>query len=106
MATQSKAQQILWDKPEYLDGKVTVRVDGMHTPMALLASLGKLFGDGGLFFLPLLTESSVYAEATAQQMLQGSQLSRGIQGIKIAMMTYNRSSLIYNMRVVPMTVQL
>ena len=81
MAIYSKAQEILWNKPAYLNGRVTMRVGGMHTTMALLASLGKLFGDGGL--LSLLTESSVYAEATARQMLQGTQFSRGIRGIKL-----------------------
>jgi len=48
-----------------------MQVGVMHTMMALLASLGKLFGDGGL--LALLTESTVFAKATAWQMLQGSQ---------------------------------
>ena len=73
MARCSNAQQIPWDKQEYLDGKVTMRVGGMRTTMALIANLGKLFGDGWL--LAILSESSVYAEATARQMLKGSQLS-------------------------------
>ena len=81
MAIYSKAQEILWSKPPQLDGKVTMRVGGMHTTMALLASLGKLYSDAGL--LSILTESGIYADATARQMLQGIQVSRGIRGIKI-----------------------
>jgi hypothetical protein len=64
MAIYSKAQQIIWNKPECLDGKVTMRIGGMHLTMAYLAALGKLYGDGGL--LAMLTESSVYAEASAR----------------------------------------
>ena len=81
MAIYSKAQQILWEKPAELDEKITMRVGGMHTTMALLASIGKLYGDGGL--LSLWVESNTYAEATAKQMLQGSQVARGVRGIKI-----------------------
>ena len=43
MAINSKAQEILWNKPAHLNGRVTIRVGGMHTTMALLASLGKLY---------------------------------------------------------------
>ena len=81
MAIYSKAQQILWSKPSVLDGKVTMRLGGMHTTMALLAAIGKLYGDGGL--LSLMVESNIFAEATARQMLQGNQVARGIRGIKI-----------------------
>ena len=81
MAIYSKAQERLWSKPVSLDGKVTMRLRGLHTAMALVASLGKIFGDGGL--LSLLVESGIYAEATARQMLQGSQIARAIRGIKI-----------------------
>ena len=31
-----------------LAGEVTMRLSGMHTLMAFIASIGKLFGDGGL----------------------------------------------------------
>ncbi len=44
-----------------------MRLGGMHITMAYLASIGKLFGDGGLF--DILTESDVYAEGTARQLL-------------------------------------
>ena len=81
LAIYSKAQEILWTKPVLLLGKVSMRLGGMHLTMAFLASIGKLFGDGGLH--SLLTESGVYADATAQMMLQGKQLSRGVRAIKL-----------------------
>ena len=55
LAIYSKAQQTLWNKPELLKGKITMRLGGMHITMAYLASIGKLYGDGGLF--DILTES-------------------------------------------------
>ncbi|KAI4798520.1 hypothetical protein KUCAC02_021998 [Chaenocephalus aceratus] len=59
-----------------------MRLGGMFITMAYLASIGKLYGDGGLF--DILTESDVYAEGTARQLLQGKQLARGIRSIKLA----------------------
>ena len=53
----------------------------MHLLMAFIASIGKLFGDGGL--LQLLTLTDVYAEATARQMFQRKQLSRAVRDIKL-----------------------
>lgn len=67
LAIYSKAQQILWSKPEALVGKVTMKMGGMHITMAFLESIGKVYADGGLF--DIITESGVYAEATARQML-------------------------------------
>ena len=58
-----------------------MRLGGMHLTMAFLASIGKLFGDGGL--ISVLTESGVYADATARMILQGKQLSRGVRAIKL-----------------------
>ena len=68
LAIYSKAQQILWSTPELLVGKVTMRLGGMHLNMAYLASIGKIYGDGGLHNI---LSSEVYATATANQMLQG-----------------------------------
>ncbi len=82
LAIYSKAQQILWSRPEPLVGKVTMRLGGMHLTMAFLASIGKIFGDGGL--QNILTSSDVYAAATASQMLQGKQYARGIRGVRLA----------------------
>ncbi len=80
LAIYSKAQQILWRKPLPLQGKITMRLGGMHITMAYLASIGKLYGDGGLF--DILTESDVYAEGTARQLLQGKQLARGVSQVR------------------------
>ncbi|XP_014680008.1 PREDICTED: uncharacterized protein LOC106819957 [Priapulus caudatus] len=82
LAIYSKAQQILWSRPEPLVGKVTMRLGGMHLIMAFLASIGKIFGDGGL--TNILTSSDVYAAATVNQMLQGKQYARGIRGVRLA----------------------
>ena len=55
----------------------------MHLLMAFIASIGKLFGDGGL--MELHTVTGVYASATARQMLQGKQLARAVRGIKLVL---------------------
>uniref|UniRef100_UPI00358F875D uncharacterized protein n=1 Tax=Myxine glutinosa TaxID=7769 RepID=UPI00358F875D len=68
-AIYSKAQQIMWNKPAALDGKLTMRLGGMHLTMSFVASIGKLYGDGGL--LSMLVDSDVYAPATAKLVLQG-----------------------------------
>ena len=47
LAIYSKAQQIVWNRPKQLDGMVTMRLGVMHLIMAYIASIGKLFGDGG-----------------------------------------------------------
>ena len=60
---------------------MTMRLGGMRLIMAYIAVIGKLFGDGGLW--GLLTATGVYAEATAQQMLQGKQYDRGVRGIRL-----------------------
>ena len=84
LAIYSKAQQILWDKPEILDPKITMRLGGMHLNMTFIAAIGKLYGDGGLGGLwGLLTGTGIYAEATAQQMLKGKQYDRGVRGIRL-----------------------
>jgi len=48
----------------------------MHLTMAFLASIGKIFRDGGLH--NILTSSDVDAAATANQMLQGKQYACGV----------------------------
>ena len=80
-AIYSKAQHILWNKPPLLDGKVTMRLGGMQLNMAYIASIGKLYGDGGL--LSMLVDSDVYAPATARLMFEEKQVSRGNRGMKL-----------------------
>ena len=80
-AIYNKAQQILWNKPALLDGKVTMTLGGMHLNMAYMASIGKLYGAGGL--QSMLVDSEEYAPATARLMLEGKQVSRGNRGMKL-----------------------
>ena len=47
--------------------------------MAYIASIGKLYGYGGL--LSMLVDSDVYAPATARLMLEGKHVSRGNSGM-------------------------
>jgi alpha-N-acetylglucosamine transferase len=54
----------------------------MHLIMAFLASIGKIFGDGGL--QNILTSSDVYAAALVNQMLQGKQYDHAIRGVRLA----------------------
>ena len=53
----------------------------MHLTMAFLASIRKLFSDGGLH--NMLTVSEVYADASVSLMLPGKQYARGIRGIRM-----------------------
>ena len=80
LAIYSKAQQILWEKTD-LQKQVTMRLGGMHLVMAFLASIGKLYGDGG--YQACLTSSGVYAPASSQLMVQGKHYARGIRGVKL-----------------------
>ena len=82
LAIYSKAQQILWSRPEPLVGKMTMRLGAVHLIMAFLARIGKIFGDGGL--QNILTSSDLYAVATVNQMLQGKQYARAIRGVRLA----------------------
>ena len=83
MAIYAKAQEIIWAKPPALDSKVTMRIGAMHMNMAFLASICQLYSEGGLF--ALLTDSGVYSDGTARQMMQGKQYARGVRGIKLTL---------------------
>ena len=81
LAIYSKAQHIIWCKPKPLVGKVTMQLGGMHHLMAFIGSVGKLFGDGVVHQLLVMT--GVCADATARLMLQGKLLARAVRGIKL-----------------------
>ena len=81
LAIHSKAEQILWTEPDPLAGRVTMRLGGMHLTMDFIASIGKLFSDGGLH--NMVTVSEVYADASVSLMLQVKQYARGIRGIRL-----------------------
>ena len=53
----------------------------MHLNMGYIASIGKLYGDGGL--LSMLVDSDVWALGTARLMLEGKQVPRGSRGMKL-----------------------
>ncbi len=53
-----------------------------------IASIGKLYGDGGV--LSMLVDSDVYAPATARLMLEGKQVSRGNRGMKVMLEALHR----------------
>ena len=82
LAINSKAQHLLWSRPEPLVGKVTMRLGAMHQIMAFLARIAKTFGDCGI--QNILASSDVYAAATVNQMLQGKRYARAIRGVRLA----------------------
>ncbi|CAG9815489.1 unnamed protein product [Phaedon cochleariae] len=92
LAIYSKAREIMWNKPTLLDGKVTLQLGGMHLTMALIASIGYIFGDGGLS--SMLVETGIYAENSCKLMLDGKQYARSIRGLTLA--TDALSRLLFN----------
>lgn len=82
LAIYSKAREILWNNPPDLKGNVTLMLGGMHLNMAYIASIGYIFGDGGL--TSILTETDIYAQNTCKMMLEGKQYSRAIRGLTLA----------------------
>ena len=65
-----------------------MRLGGKHLTMAYIASIGKLYGDGGL--ISMLVDSDVYAPTTARLMLEGKQVSRGNRGMKLVLEASHR----------------
>jgi hypothetical protein len=82
LAIYSKAQEILWLHSDTLGSKITMQLGGMHLTMAFIASIGQIYGDGGL--INILVDSGLYAENTCRQMLQGKQLARACRGLILA----------------------
>lgn len=80
MVIYSKAVEILWANPE-LSKHITMRLGTMHFIMALMASVGNIFGDGGL--QALMVNSGILAEGSARQVLAGKNLNRGIRSFKL-----------------------
>lgn len=75
------AKQVQFAKPETFHNHI-LRLGGFHTLACYIASVGKLWGSGGLS--DLLIDSSTYAAATADQMLAGKQFNRGVRGLMLA----------------------
>ncbi len=75
------AQQVKWAAgDEFADH--SLRLGGFHTLATFIASIGKIWGDGGL--RDLLADSGVYAPNTVDQMLSGKQFNRAVRGLTLA----------------------
>ncbi|CAG9764512.1 unnamed protein product [Ceutorhynchus assimilis] len=81
LAIYSKAQEILWNEPPAINGKVTLQLGGMHLTMTFIASIGFLYRDGGLN--NMLSDTDVYATNSCKQILEGKQYSRGIRALTL-----------------------
>ena len=75
------AKQVEWAIPETFRDH-TVRLGGFHTLSCYIATIGKLWGDGGL--KDLLVDSSVYAAGTVDQMLNGKEFNRATRAFVLA----------------------
>jgi hypothetical protein len=58
-----------------------LRLGGFHTLFCFIASIGKLWADGGL--RDLMVDSGVYAGCTVDQMLSGKQFNRVVRGLTL-----------------------
>ncbi|CAG2218901.1 unnamed protein product [Mytilus edulis] len=58
-----------------------IRLGGFHTLSCFIASIGKLWGDGGL--KDLLIDSSVYAAGTVDQMMCGKQFNCAVRALTV-----------------------
>jgi len=56
-----------------------MRLGIMHLVMAFIASIGKLFGDGGL--QDILSSLSLFTVSSTVQMLQGKHYYQAIRGL-------------------------
>ena len=74
------AQQVKWHLPEQLKMHI-VRIGGFHALSCFIASIGKLWGDGGL--RDLLVDSDVNAGSTTDLMLAGKQFHRAVRGLTL-----------------------
>jgi hypothetical protein len=75
------AKQVEWAIPETFRDH-TVRLGGFHTLSCYIATIGKLWGDGGL--KDLLVDSSVYAAGTVDQMLNGKEFNHATRAFVLA----------------------
>ncbi|CAC5420519.1 unnamed protein product [Mytilus coruscus] len=74
------AQQVKWSKPDIFNRHI-LRLGGFHSLSCFLASIGKLWADGGL--RDLLVDSGVYAGNTAELMLNGKEFYRAVRGFTL-----------------------
>ncbi|CAC5411581.1 unnamed protein product [Mytilus coruscus] len=74
------AKQVEWAMPETFKTHI-IRLGGFHTLSCFIASIGKLWGDGGL--KDLLIDPSVYAAGTVDQMMCGKQFNRAVRALTV-----------------------
>jgi hypothetical protein len=75
------AQQVKWHLSKDFESHVN-RLGGFHTMCCFIASIGKLWGDGGL--RDLLVDADVYAACTLDQMLAGKQFNRAVRALTLS----------------------
>ena len=80
MGLLTKALEIAWASPEDLAGVFPCE-GGMHLMIAVMAGVGKLYGNAGLE--QLLQDSGVFAAGTVQQILNGRDFDRGLYAMKL-----------------------
>ena len=73
MSLLSKAMEIVWNKPEELQGVIPL-AGGMHFLMSVFAGIGHLYGEAGLNHL--LSDSGLYATVTVASILSRKDFER------------------------------
>jgi hypothetical protein len=74
------AKQVEWAKQDTFKTHI-LRLGGFHTMSCFVASISKLWGDGGL--KDLLIESSVYAAGSVEQMMTGKKFNRAVRALTL-----------------------
>ncbi|KAK3097137.1 hypothetical protein FSP39_006702 [Pinctada imbricata] len=80
----SIAQQVKWAHPDLFDTHI-LRLGGFHMLSCYIASIGKLWADGGL--RDLLVDSGVYAGNTVEHMLNWKEFNRGVRALTLVFET-------------------
>jgi hypothetical protein len=75
------AKQVEWAKQDTFKTTHILRLGGFRAMSCFVASISKLWGDGGL--KDLLIESSVYAAGSVEQMITGKQFNRAIRALTL-----------------------
>jgi hypothetical protein len=73
-------QQVKWSMPNVFRTHI-LRLGGFHTLSCFIASIGKLWADGGL--RDLMVDSGVSAGCTVDQMLSGKQFIRAVRSLTL-----------------------
>jgi hypothetical protein len=72
------SQKVKWSMPNVFRTHI-LRLGGFHTLSCFIASIDKLWADGGL--RDLMVDSGVYTGCTVDQMLSGKQFNRAVRGL-------------------------